>query len=144
MPLCAPQNAMGKSTFGCYWNDISGLILDFNFVLLLLMFSFLVMSSSCDTVDCSHQVPLSMGFPRPECWSGSPFPSPGGLPHQGLTLCLSCLCTGRHRVNTAVPGKPLLLLENNKQQLLRMTRSVKSKMREVGGRLKRKGIYGYL
>ena len=45
---------------------------------------------------------------------------------------------------TAPPGKPLLLLENNKQQLLRMTRSVKSKMREVGGRLKRKGIYGYL
>ena len=37
-----------------------------------------------------HQAPLSMGFPRHECWSGVPFPSPGdlldpevkpGLPH---------------------------------------------------------------
>ena len=24
--------------------------------------------------------PLSMGFPRQECWSGLPFPSPGDLP----------------------------------------------------------------
>ena len=26
-----------------------------------------------------HQAPLSMGFPRQEYWSGSPFPSPGDL-----------------------------------------------------------------
>ena len=26
------------------------------------------------------QLPLSMGFPRQEHWSGLPFPSPGGLP----------------------------------------------------------------
>ena len=26
---------------------------------------------------------LSMGFPRQECWSGLPFPSPGNLPNQG-------------------------------------------------------------
>ena len=25
------------------------------------------------------QAPLSMGFPRQECWSGLPFPSPGNL-----------------------------------------------------------------
>ena len=25
----------------------------------------------------AHQVPLSMGFPRQEYWSGFPFPSPG-------------------------------------------------------------------
>ena len=25
----------------------------------------------------AHQAPLSMGFPRQECWSGLPFPSPG-------------------------------------------------------------------
>ena len=24
--------------------------------------------------------PLSMGFPRQECWNGLPFPSPGDLP----------------------------------------------------------------
>ena len=28
----------------------------------------------------AHQVPLSMGFSRQECWSGLPFPSPGDLP----------------------------------------------------------------
>ena len=28
----------------------------------------------------ARQAPLSMGFPRQECWSGLPFPSPGDLP----------------------------------------------------------------
>ena len=27
----------------------------------------------------SHQIPLSMGFPRQKYWSGLPFPSPGDL-----------------------------------------------------------------
>ena len=31
------------------------------------------------TVAC--QAPLSMGFPRQECWSGLPFPPPGDLPN---------------------------------------------------------------
>ena len=35
------------------------------------------------TVAC--QVPLSMGFPRQECWSGLPFPSPGDLPSPKIT-----------------------------------------------------------
>ena len=34
------------------------------------------------TVD--PQVPLYMGFPRQEYWSGLPFPSPGDLPHPGI------------------------------------------------------------
>ena len=34
------------------------------------------------TVAC--QAPLSMGFPRQECWSGLPFPSPGDLPDPGI------------------------------------------------------------
>ena len=34
----------------------------------------------CDPMDCSHQVPLPMGFPRQEHWSGLPFPFPGDLP----------------------------------------------------------------
>ena len=44
-----------------------------------------VMSNSCDTVDCSPQAPLSMGFPRQEYWSVLPFPSPGGLPDPGIS-----------------------------------------------------------
>ena len=32
------------------------------------------------------QIPLSMGFPRKEYWSGLPFPSPGDLPHPGIKL----------------------------------------------------------
>ena len=31
-----------------------------------------------------HQVPLSMGFPKQEYWSGLPFPSPGDLPDPGI------------------------------------------------------------
>ena len=34
------------------------------------------------TVAC--QVPLSMGFSRPEYWSGLPFPPPGDLPDPGI------------------------------------------------------------
>ena len=30
------------------------------------------------------QVPLSMGFPRQEYWSGLPFPSSGDLPNPGI------------------------------------------------------------
>ena len=32
------------------------------------------------------QLPLSMGFPREEFWSGLPFPSPGDLPAPGIEL----------------------------------------------------------
>ena len=32
----------------------------------------------------AHQVPLSMGFPRQEYWSGLPFPLPGDLPNPGI------------------------------------------------------------
>ena len=31
-----------------------------------------------------HHAPLSMGFPRQECWSGLPFPSAGDLPNAGM------------------------------------------------------------
>ena len=30
-------------------------------------------------MDCSYQVPLSMGFSRQECWSGLPCPTLGDL-----------------------------------------------------------------
>ena len=34
------------------------------------------------TIAC--QAPLSMGFPRQECWSGLPFPFRGDLPDPGI------------------------------------------------------------
>ena len=33
------------------------------------------------------KAPLSMGFPRQECWSRLPFPPPGDLPDP---TCISC------------------------------------------------------
>ena len=41
-------------------------------------------SASPWTVTC--WAPLSMRFPRPEYWSGLPFPPPGGLPNPGTDL----------------------------------------------------------
>ena len=35
-------------------------------------------------MDCDHQGPLSMEFPRQEYCSGLPFPSPGDLPTPGM------------------------------------------------------------
>ena len=32
----------------------------------------------------AHQIPLSMGFPRQEYWSGLPFPTPRDLPNPGI------------------------------------------------------------
>ena len=32
----------------------------------------------------AYQAPLSMGFPRQECWGGLPLSSPGDLPHPGI------------------------------------------------------------
>ena len=32
----------------------------------------------------AHQASLSMRFPKQECWSGLPFPSPGDLPVLGI------------------------------------------------------------
>ena len=32
------------------------------------------------------QVPLSMGFPTQEYWTGLPFPSPGDLPDPGIEI----------------------------------------------------------
>ena len=43
------------------------------------------MSDSSETPwTVAHQAPLSMGFSRPENWSGLPFLSSGNLPHSGI------------------------------------------------------------
>ena len=65
----------------------------------------LVVSNSFATPwTVARQTPLSMGFPRQECWSGLPFPSAGGLPHPGIkpmSLALACKA-----FTTQSPGKP--------------------------------------
>ena len=51
----------------------------------LLLFSCSVVSDSFATTwTASLQVPLSMGFPRQEDWSGWPVPTPGDLRNSGI------------------------------------------------------------
>ena len=42
----------------------------------------------------AHHVPLSMGFPRQEYWSGMPFLSPGDLPGPGIEFLPPALLGG--------------------------------------------------
>ena len=52
----------------------------------------------------AHQVPLSMGFPRQEYWSGLPFSSPGDLPNPGVEPESHALAGGFFTAEP--PGKP--------------------------------------
>ena len=45
-----------------------------------------VVSVSATPWTLASQAPLSMGFSRPEYWSGLPFTSPGDLPNPGIEL----------------------------------------------------------
>ena len=59
----------------------------------------------CDTIyTVARQVPLSMGFPRQEYWSGLPFPSPGDLPNSGLKPVSPALAGRFFTIES--PGKP--------------------------------------
>ena len=59
----------------------------------------------CDPVNCiASQAPLSMGFPKQECWSGLPLPSPGDLPDPGIKSTSPTLA-GRF-FTTEPPGNP--------------------------------------
>ena len=53
----------------------------------------------------AHQAPLSMGFPRQEYRSGSPFPSPGNLPDPGIEPAFPALTGGFVTIEPS--GKPL-------------------------------------
>ena len=53
-----------------------------------------------------HQAPLSIRFPRQDCWSELPFPSPGDLPELGSELT-SPAWQGRF-FPAEPPGKPTL------------------------------------
>ena len=56
------------------------------------------------TVSCQDH--LSMGFPRQECWSELPFPSPGDLPYPGIEPWPPALES--RFFTTEPPGKPPL------------------------------------
>ena len=56
-------------------------------------------------MDCTHQASLSMGFPRPEYWSGLPFPLSGDLHDPGIKPQSPALTGGFFTAEP--PGKPL-------------------------------------
>ena len=64
----------------------------------------------CDPVDGSPpgQAPLSMGFSRPEYWSGKPIPSPVDLSNPGIEPGSPEFQADS--LPTEPPGKPCLLL----------------------------------
>ena len=53
-----------------------------------------VLSHSVVSDSAAHQVPLSMGYSRQECWSGWPFPSPGDVPDLGIKATSPALASG--------------------------------------------------
>ena len=59
----------------------------------------------------AHQVPLSMGFPRQEYWSGLPFPSPGDFPNPGIDPRSPALWT--EPLPSEPPGNPALSCMKN-------------------------------
>ena len=64
------------------------------------------MSDSSETPwTVAHQAPLSMGFSRPEYWSGLPFLTPADLPNPGIELLSPALADGSF--TTEPPGKPV-------------------------------------
>ena len=54
-----------------------------------------------------HQAPLSKGFFWQEYWNGLPFPTPGDLPHPGITCLLCLLHWQADSLPLAPPGNPL-------------------------------------
>ena len=57
-----------------------------------------------DPMDCTHQVPLPMGFSKQAYWRGLPFPSPGDLSYprtEPRSLPLQAVCSP-----CEPPGKP--------------------------------------
>ena len=63
-----------------------------------------VVSNSSIPGTVAHEAPLSMGFSRPEYWSGLPFPSPGDLPHPGIEPKSPALKA--NSLPSEPPGKP--------------------------------------
>ena len=73
----------------------------------LVLFSHSVVSDSFVTPGTiAQQVPLSMGFPRQEYWSGLPFPPPVDLPDPGIELMSPALQADSSSQPTEPHGKP--------------------------------------
>ena len=58
------------------------------FVTHIIKGQFVVVQTLATPWTVAHQAPLSMGFPRQEYQSGSPFPSQGIFPTQGSNQCV--------------------------------------------------------
>jgi len=56
----------------------------------------------------------SMGFSRPEHWSGQPFPSPGDLPNPGIEPRSPALQVDS--LQAEPQGKPIVVLEKQKSK----------------------------
>ena len=51
---------------------------------LVLLLSCSVVPNSVTMWTVAYQAPVTMGFSRPEYWSGVPFPTPGDIPNPGI------------------------------------------------------------
>ena len=72
-----------------------------------------VMSDSLQTPwTVAHQVPLSMGFPRQEYWSGLPFPPPGDLPDPRVECVSAPSLALAERLFTTEPQGKCLFYES--------------------------------
>ena len=68
-------------------------------------------AQSCPTLvtpwTIAHQASLSIGFSRPEYWSGLPFPTPGNLPDPGIEpISPVSPALQADSLSLAPPGKP--------------------------------------
>ena len=74
-------------------------------VMLKILQSRLQQYVNCNPMDyIAHQALLSMGFFRPEYWSGLPFPSAGDLPNPGIEP--GSLALQADSLQAEPPGKP--------------------------------------
>ena len=83
---------------------------------LMIQYTILRCSVMCDSATpwtVTQQAPLSMGFPRPECWSGLPFPSPGNLPDRGIkpVVPVASPALQADSLTPEPPGKPSTWLD---------------------------------
>ena len=90
------------------------------------------MSDSSETPwTVAHQAPLSMGFSRPEYWSGLPFLTPADLPNPGTELPSPALAGGFF--TTEPPGKPVCTYAHLiKRQLKSLAGEVKAEISASG------------
>ena len=82
---CFPRDVSSLAEFRLEWAEWASWMRWPSSVLLLLLlscFSRVRLRATPETA--AHQAPPSLGFSRPEYWSGEPFPSPGDLPSPGI------------------------------------------------------------